>query len=108
MHKPLTKLILTLLAYPTATLLTSIIIGTLTGEIIKGILKGLEILAYSLTGIIPLIGPLIYLYVVLPQLKPTPWIIPTALGLITAISYTTITTRLIIDLLKQFRYKSLN
>ncbi len=106
MHKPLTKLILTLLAYPTATLLTSIIIGTLTGEIIKGILKGLEILAYSLTGIIPLIGPLIYLYIVLPQLKPTPWIIPTALGLITAISYTIITTRLTIDLIKQLKHRS--
>jgi len=84
MHKILTKFILTLLVYPIATLLTSIIVGILTGAI-------------------PLIGPLVYLYIVIPYLKLTPWIIPAALGLVTAISYTTITTRLLIDMMRRLK-----
>ena len=103
MHKILTKFILTLLVYPIATLLTSIIVGILTGDLTRGVIEGIKIVAYSLTGAIPLIGPLVYLYIVIPYLKLTPWIIPAALGLVTAISYTTITTRLLIDMMRRLK-----
>ncbi len=104
MMNVLTKFLLLMLVYPSLTFITCVAIGVAAGNPLLGLRMGIMLVGLSLLGLVPVLGPLLYLDSLLVlDLLQMPWLIPAMFGLMAAISFTVITTRMIIDMLRKAR-----
>ncbi len=100
----LRKLLLLLSIYPILTVLTGALTGVAIGRPVQGLVVGLELAALSLLGVIPLLGPLLYLDLTLIlKLLDAPWTATAAMGLVAAISFTVISGKALVDFFRKRR-----
>ncbi len=102
----LRKLLLLLSIYPVLTIVTGLITGMTIGKPLQGLVVGVELCFLSFLGIIPVLGPLLYLnLIIMWKLIDAPWTATAAMGLIAAISFTVISGRALIDLFRRVSRK---